>query len=254
MKAKRKIGIMAAIIAAFAVCFLSAFPDVASCINIEHAIEGVSLAALSAPLYFDRQGMPYYGVRSSQSQPVNGEACVCDRAKPYMVPEFITLTATSTGVGSLAKFTPFDDIAEAVQGTLGTIFFGVAELPFGAGTIARQDGTLIFGQEAIRQVTATRMLAVDYFQMTGTDIAGVSQQNLNYVRGFISGNDNTLLKATLLQSNQTAVLVLRWDAVSNGMAPVLMWKSNEGFQYVMLTALGVINIAFHLVGFNYYGV
>lgn len=222
----------------------------------------MSLAAtVVSPIYYDAStGRAVY--TSSQLAPGNGNAglqssaplvCVCDAINPYRVPNTLTLTETSTGIGSVAKLTPFDDAAEAVQGSLGTIFFGVSEITFGAGTIAKQDGTFIFAGDVIRNITATRMLVIDSITMFGTEVAGLAAVTLNYVRGYISGNDNQLLNFTLQTTNQTAVTVLEWKAAGVIPGGLMYYKSNEGFQYTNATAAGVLNIRLSIKGYQYYG-
>lgn len=206
------------------------------------------------PLYFAREsGQPVYAPGSDAAPSLAPGVCVCDHGGAWRVPEWITLNATSTGVGSIAKITPFDNAAEGVQGAMGTIFFGITEIPFGAGTIAKEDGTFIFAGDIIRAITTNRMLVIDYMTMDGTDVAATSSKDLNWIRGFISGNDNKLLKFMLDPNNQTAVTVLKYDALQSLGSPI-MWKSNEGWQYTFNLAAGVVNIHMHIAGFQYYGV
>lgn len=227
------------------------------------AVDLVTFGAI-VPIYYDAStGRAVYsassinagadaapGLTGGASLPV---LCVCDSINPYRVPNSLTLTATSTGIGSVAKITPFDDVAEAVQGSLGTIFFGIAEIPFGAGTIAKQDGTFIFAADNIRNITATRMLVIDKITAFGTEVATNASASLNYVRGFISGNDNQLLTFSLTQTNQSAVNVLTWAALGVIPGGLLYYKSNEGFQYTFTTALGIINLQLSIKGYQYYG-
>lgn len=213
------------------------------------------------PIYYDAStGRAVYSASAinaaSDAAPGVGAiptVCVCDSINPYRIPNSLTLTATSTGIGSVAKLTPFDDVAEAVQGSLGTIFFGIAEIPFGAGTIAKQDGTFIFAADNIRNITATRMLVIDKITAFGTEVATNASASLNYVRGFISGNENQLLTFNLTQTNQSAVNVLQWSALGVIAGGLLYYKSNEGFQFTFTTAAGIINLQLSIKGYQYYG-
>lgn len=263
MKTK-KVKFIAALI--FTIIGLLMFIPELSAFNVtaSEIIGTLSLSAVITPIYYEGStGRPVYSASSLRaSGAVNDVApggattpamCVCDAVNPYRVPNTITLTGTSTGVGSVGKLTPFDDAAEAVQGTLGTIFMGVAEIPFGAGTIAKQDGTFIFAGDVIRNITATRMLVIDKITMFGTDVAGLAAATLNYVRGYIGGNDNTLLNFSLQTNNQTAVTVLEWSAAGVIPGGLLYWKSNEGWQYTFATAAGLINIRMSIKGYQYYG-
>lgn len=251
---QRKIKYMAAVIFTFMAAFM-AIPELS-------AVDLVTFAVV-APIYYDAStGRAVYSASAinaaSDAAPGVGSAavpqiCVCDSVTPYRIPSSLTLTATSTGIGSVAKITPFDDVAEAVQGSLGTIFFGVAEIPFGAGTIAKQDGTFIFAADNIRNITATRMLVIDKITAFGTEVATNASASLNYVRGFISGNDNMLLTFNLQQTNQSAVNVLQWSALGVIPGGLLYYKSNEGFQYTFITAAGVLNLQLSIKGYQYYG-
>lgn len=208
-------------------------------------------------LYYDLTGQPVYSpamadrtarsVGGSITLPPIGTYCADNNS--FIVPPSITLTAdNSAGVAAVTfKHASFDNIAEAILGEIGgatSAFFSVDELQFGAGTIPQQDGTNIFGDDALRRFTATYAIAVKEITITGTQVTNKTEQLLNVFKGNLTTVDQTTIKLSLDLTNSTNTPVLNYKG---------LWylTSNKAFSILMGIGL-VCQIRLDIAGFKPY--
>lgn len=210
-------------------------------------------------LYYDRNGNPVYNpatlARMTQSGTAPADAiaappeCFCGDNKNYQVPSKFTLRADNTGGGAAATFKmqPFDMMAEAINGSIGTAFFQLIQATFGNGTIALQNGTFIFGLDALRYLTATYALVIGKMEATGSYVTGLSLSTFDM--NVFKGNLNDVTRETrvfsLDKNYQQRVL-------SNNDTWLL--TANKGFNVTNIPngANGLLEIEFTVLGFKPY--
>lgn len=208
-------------------------------------------------LFYDRTGSPVYSpaMADRNARMVGGSIQVppignyCADSNSYIVPPSFSLTADNTlGVAAVTfKHTSFDNVVEAIRGEIGgatSQFFSVDELPFGAGTIAQQDGTNIFGDDAIRRFSATYAIAISEIVMTGTAAANITEQLMEVFKGSLTTVDQSTIKLVLDESNATATPVLKFRG---------LWylTSNKAFSISVGAGL-VARLRFQVAGFKPY--
>lgn len=211
-------------------------------------------------LYYDHAGNPVYNPAYINAARASGQSveglqiappdCFCGDNKNYQVPKSFTLRADNTGGAGAATFKmqPFDMMAEAVNGSMGTEFFQLLETVFGNGTIALQNGTLIYGLDALRYLTATYALVVTKMKATGTYVTGLSISNFDMVilKGNLNSVEREAKKFTLAKDYQSQGVLENNDT--------WLLTSNKGFFIPNIPngANGVLDIEFFIAGFKPY--
>lgn len=182
------------------------------------------VASMLNMVYFDQSGQ----ARSSQT----GAAASADTVETemqscgggsnvYRAPDQFTLRAdNSAGVAPVIfKFPSFDNVVEAIQGTIGADFFSVLEFPNGAGTVAQQAGGNIFGAQSLARITATWCIKVYKVQASNDAVASLAQFTVNGFYGNIQGVDRMDLTMNLDKnlsvSANTLSLTKAWNFTSN---------------------------------------
>lgn len=210
-------------------------------------------------LYYDRNGNPVFNpatlARMAQTgnAPANAIAappdCFCGDNRNYQIPSKFTLRADNTGGGGAATFKmqPFDMMAEAIAGSIGTAFFQLVQAINGNGTIPLQNGTFIFGLDALRSLTATYALVVSKMEATGSYVTGLSLStfDMNVVKGNLNDVSRETRVFSLDKNYQQRVL-------SNNDTWLL--TANKGFSVANIPngANGLLEIEFTIAGFKPY--
>ena len=150
--------------------------------------------------------------------PVQLQACSCSSAKKaYRMPPTLNLIFTNaSGATANCKYPSFDGVAEAVQGTLGSLFATLLEATNGAGTVASVNGTNIYGITALANQTASYALAIGQVlisNITGTAASG-SLFTFNLVSGSFQGNETEIKQCNLIQSNAQSGVPI-WGTPAN---------------------------------------
>lgn len=208
-------------------------------------------------LFYDRTGQPVYSpaMADRNARMVGGSIQVppignyCADANSYIVPPSFSLTADNSG--GLApvtfKHTSFDNVVESILGEIGgatSQFFSVDELPNGNGTIPQQDGTNIFGMDAVRRFTATYAIAISEIVMTGTAAANITEQLMDVFKGSLTTVDRSTIKLVLDENNASSTPVLKFNG---------LWylTSNKAFSILVGTGL-IAKLRFQVAGFKPY--
>lgn len=164
----------------------------------------------------------------------------CGPKGNYTFPPQITFVGANATAGALTyKFTQADNMTEALQGSLGTNWFAIAELPFGNGTIAKQDLTLINGAETLARALQTYGMKIEGMQLTGA-AAGTQVLIVNSYRGNLSGVSNEKWTFNLDPNNNTGNVILRYDNAAD-------LTSNVSFN-ISIPANTTYTIAMYVVG------
>lgn len=130
----------------------------------------------------------------------------CQPKGNYIVPQQFNLTANNTtGAAILYKFTQADNMTESMIGSVGAAWFSVQQLPFGAGTITKQDLTLINGAETLARSFQTYGLKIGKIVATGTALASYGQTLvIDAWRGNLSGANQENWTLNLDTTNSSA--------------------------------------------------
>lgn len=178
------------------------------------------LIAHITPLWYDRSGYPIYtpeqaarnlGSTGGAPSPDAASAvanCICGDNRNYIVPSSFTLQFPGAAGATVGKAFSFDNVAEAISGQLGTVFPVVQEFPNGNGTVALQDGTFIFGNDALKNITTTYAIVVKGITATGVAIAGLPNLQLTFLKGNISSVGRESRDLILNQANASAIATL----------------------------------------------
>ena len=205
-------------------------------------------------LFYDRNGNPVYApsaVSRTASVGANGAIAVppignyCADANSFIVPDSFSLTAVNGGGASVIfKHSSFDNVVEAINGSIGASWFSIDELPNGAGTIAQQDGTNIFGDDALRRFTGTYAIAISDMVATGTAVANVTELLMSVFKGSLTRVDKSTIKLTLDETNASSTPVLRFKG---------LWylTSNKAFS-VSVPAGTTLKLRMSVAGFKPY--
>lgn len=167
--------------------------------------------------YVDNSGN-FIGGRTATSQTLQqfqnamGSVTQCQPKGNYITPQQFNLTANNTtGAAVVYKFTQADNMTESMRGSIGTAWFSVQQLPFGNGTITKQDGTLINGAETLARSLQTYGYKIGKITATGTALATYGQTLvIDAWRGNLSGanQENWTLNLDTNNSSATPTLVL----------------------------------------------
>jgi hypothetical protein len=211
-------------------------------------------------LYYDRNGNPVYNpatlARMIQSGSAPSDAvagppdCFCGDARNYQVPSSFTIQADNTGGGAPENFKvqSFDTMNEAINGSMGTGFFTLIEAVFGNGTIALQNGTNIFGMDALRNLTATYALVISKMKASGTFISGTGISNFDLIalKGNLNRVEREVRKFTLAKDYQSQPICENNDT--------WLLTANKGFFVANIPngANGLLQIEITVSGFKPY--
>lgn len=138
----------------------------------------------------------------------------------YKAPDQITLRYDNSGGGAAVtcKFPSFDNMVEAFQGSIGTVFPTVLQLPNGNGTVAQQAGGNIYGAQSLARLTATMVNRINKVQLSNTQAASLSTYTINTFYGNPKGVDNNqiLLNVDKNFSNVTTLsAIVDWPITAN---------------------------------------
>jgi hypothetical protein len=155
-------------------------------------------------------------------------------AVSYRPPSQFTLRADNSGGlgGENAKQPSFDGIVEAILGTLGTVFMSVLQFPNGAGTVAKENGTNIFGGEVLGAYLSTYGVVIQKLQASGSEVTtnSLSRLTVNRYLGNIQGVDRGDLELNIDQNISTAVptlsLTRQWTFTGNTALQVTNMTTN----------------------------
>lgn len=180
-------------------------------------------------LFYDRTGSPVYTPNSGGRTAVGSGSTLavppignyCADANSFVVPDSFTLTADNSGGNAAVNFkhTSFDNVVEAILGSIGASWFTIDELPNGNGTIAQEDGTNIFADDSLRRFTGTYAVAISEMVATGTAVANITEQLMNVYKGSLTRVETSTIKLVLDETNASTTPVLRfkglWYLTSN---------------------------------------
>jgi len=152
--------------------------------------------AFGASGFIDSQGNWISNARGSSSDPQAVQimnslvgASNCGADGNYKAPDQVTFTFTNAALTEeIVKFTQADDMYEATNGEIGAAgtasWFDILELPFGDGTIVKQDGTDIFAAQTLAQTLQTYGLMIGKIQVSGSAISGVNATSSFTIKAF----------------------------------------------------------------------
>jgi hypothetical protein len=179
-----------------------------------------TLAGFSTGVYYDKNGQ-LMSQNGDAARSVAGAADfvntlgaispACGPKANYVFPDQFTLVADNSAglTATTFKFTQADNMTEAAIGSIGTAWFAVQELPFGNGTIPKEDGTDIFGAESLARSLQSYGIRVHKIQATGTYLTTVPSIVMNAWRGSLAGqpSDTWKLDVDTTNASQTPTLV-----------------------------------------------
>lgn len=204
-------------------------------------------------LFYDRTGSPVYApaVGGGMAKMVGGSIQVppignyCADSNSFIVPDSFSLTAVNGGgAPDTWKHTSFDNVVEAIRGSIGNNWFTVDELPNGNGVIPQEDGTNIFGMDSVRRFTATYGIAISEIVATGTAVANVTELLMNVFKGSLTRVEESTIKIVLDESNASSTPVLKFKG---------LWylTSNKAFS-VSVPANSTLKLRMQVAGFKPY--
>lgn len=119
----------------------------------------------------------------SAIQNASDGSCNIGQANYRPTPQFTLRADNSAGVAIVVFKQPsFDGVVEAINGSIGASFMSVVEMPNGAGTVAKQNGTNIFSGEALGAYLATYGMVISKLQASGDGITTPALTILNVQR------------------------------------------------------------------------
>ena len=200
-------------------------------------------------LFYDRSGSP---VLSPASRSIAGNPSAvmpignyCADNNSFIVPDSFTMTAVNSGlVADSWKHSSFDNVVEAIRGSIGNNWFTIDELPNGNGTIAQEDGTNIYADDTLRRFTGTFAVAISEIVATGSAVANITEQLLNVYKGSLTRVEESTIKLVLDETNASSTPVLRFKG---------LWylTSNKAFS-VSVPAGTTMKLRFAVAGFKPY--
>lgn len=200
-------------------------------------------------LFYDRSGSPVM-TPSGRSSATGSSAVMpvgnyCADNNSFIVPDSFTMTAVNSGLATDSwKHTSFDNVVEAIRGSIGNNWFSIDELPNGNGTIAQEDGTNIFADDSLRRFTGTFAVAISEIVATGTAVANITEQLINVYKGSLTRVEESTIKLVLDETNASQTPVLRFRG---------LWylTSNKAFS-VNVPAGTTMKLRFAVAGFKPY--
>lgn len=196
-------------------------------------------AAFAGAAYYDKTGALRSDGNNSLVAGAGAYGGNCAPKGNYTFPDQFTLTVTTVGAANV-KFTQADNMTEAIQGSIGTVWFAVQQLPIPGAPIVKQDGTNINAAESLARALQTYGLKINKIIATGTAIAGVTSLLINMWRANLTGANNEDITLNMNPALPNPTVSIEWVGSFD-------LTSNVSFR-VAVPAATTLNLTFYVGG------
>lgn len=226
--------------------------------NATTMVTASSLAAapltFSRPVYFS-EGKPVIDPKAVAAgtatilvdgQPVQTASCACNDERAYQPPSSLTLVFDNTAgvTATTFKLPSFDNVVEAIRGSIGTAFPSVQEMPNGNGTILDQQGNGIFGAMAFVAQMASMPIAIKQTIITGSGVEGANKKQTFIVNRY-RGNLNRVIDSQIIHRAQ----VIANSSIIQMISEEKLWYFTPNTALSLIVPTGsVINMEMVIVG------